>query len=193
MSAYAPHACYTFNCKIIRNVYMSHHYPSAVRHCRIVGALLCLRSFATPITTFSARVLFSSFAFIVRPQHADVLLVRNVDGNPDKIRVIWYQCSQLYIRKCFVRMRIRLLENHSDTIFRWPAYPRHVRINVIPKTIAFDAYVMTQRKIEQWGSRKTCSLCCGRINDIASRLRKSLCGQYLIPEERIHYCVGNWF
>lgn len=32
------YACYTFECKIIRNVYMAHRYPSAIRHRRIAGA-----------------------------------------------------------------------------------------------------------------------------------------------------------
>lgn len=90
------YACYTFECKIIRNVYMAHRYPSAIRHLYESLALFRLGSL---LSHFSFRVFFFFYcgsqevgvsmrtSFLCRLLCSFSILM--IIG----IRVVWYRCS----------------------------------------------------------------------------------------------------
>lgn len=107
----SAYACYTFECKIIRNVYMAHHYPSAIRFLRIVDSLSV--AFCRFPRTFSVRFFLLLFHF----DCVYSLLCSYAISIAITKQFVLLDCSAANsVRNCFSQMGIWLMEIRSDNI-----------------------------------------------------------------------------
>lgn len=65
---------HTFECKIIRNVYVAHHYPSAIRHPQIAAARFFLASLAPRFFFFFFFLWRASRCIVAESCACDVLV-----------------------------------------------------------------------------------------------------------------------